>query len=125
MLAPVLNGLLTLYETALGRPIVVGGTRLSLDEQALLGIFDGAHDQHRAMRCSEGMAAAFSCAVRSARIMIAKVLADRIEPCGPSLLSPTSAIPMAGERLFDWKNDERPEPAIRSALSGLIPSGSK
>lgn len=103
MLAPVFNGLLTLYETALGRPIVVGGTDLSRDEQALLRIVEGSQDHNEAIRCSEGMASAFSCAVQSARIMIAEVLADRIGPHRPSSL-PSMRLEFAGgERLFDWK----------------------
>lgn len=116
MLAPVFNGLLTLYETVLGRPIVVGGAGLSRDEQALLSIVDGSHDHPGAMRCSEGMAAAFSCAVRSARIMIAKVLADRTGPHHPSLL-PSMRLEFAGgERLFDWKvaNARNEQPDQRS-----------
>lgn len=103
MLAPVFNGLLTLYEAVLGRPIVVGETRLSPDELTLLRIVDGSHDPRGAMRCSENMATAFSCAVWSARIMMAKVFADRIGPYRPSGV-PSSRLDLAGgERLFDWK----------------------
>ncbi len=76
---------------------------MSLNEQALLSIVDGSHHHHGTMRCSEGMASAFSCAVRSARIMIAKVLVDRIGPHRPSSLAPMRLEFAGGERLFDWK----------------------
>lgn len=102
MLAPVFNGLLTFYEVALGRPIVVGRAELSSDEHALLRIVDGLDDHPITMSCSEGMAAAFSCAVRSARIMMAKVLAERIGPHRPTALVPIPLGLKGEERLFPW-----------------------
>ena len=109
MLAPVFNGLLTLYEAALGRPIAIGGTALSRDELALLRLVEGADDRHVRLRCSEGMASAFSVAVQSARIMMAKVLADRIGPTRPSPQRATHSAPEGEERLFPWRVANVPE----------------
>jgi len=102
MLAPVFHGLLTLYEVTLNRPLIVGGSVLSQDEQALLDMIGGSGGREAPTRCSEGMAEAFSGAVQSARIMLVKVLADRIGPYPPFATPLSNADFNGGEGLFPW-----------------------
>jgi hypothetical protein len=68
VLAPVFDSLLSLWEAALGRPIVTGQAALSVDEHLLLGMLVGTVPHYR----GAGPAAALlDIAVRSARVMIA------------------------------------------------------
>ncbi|ETI64584.1 hypothetical protein C100_06705 [Sphingobium sp. C100] len=87
----------------------------------MIRVMDGSHDYHDATQSNEIMVAAFSCAVRSARIMIAKV------PIGRTLRSfqITGRGLLAKEPLIDRETGERPEPAIRSPFYGLSPTRSK
>ena len=85
MLAPVFDSLLTLCEAALGRKIAVGGAAPSGDEHLLLGLLDGSQLRHARIACSEGMAAAFDCAIRSTRIMTALTDGTSHQPDRPRL----------------------------------------
>jgi hypothetical protein len=68
VLAPVFDSLLSLWEAALGRPIVTGQAALSVDEHLLLGMLVGTVPHYR----GTGTAASLlDIAVRSARVMIA------------------------------------------------------
>lgn len=74
MLAPVLDSLCLFYETALGRPMIVGkGPSLSDDEQLLLGLVDGTSPR-QCLDCPQGAATALNCALCSTRIMLALTL---------------------------------------------------
>jgi hypothetical protein len=74
MLAPVLDSLIHFYESALGRPIVVGDAlTLSEDEHLLLGLVDGLHP-HDCLGCTEARTRALDCALCSTRIMLALTL---------------------------------------------------
>ena len=75
MLAPVFDSLMTFYEAALGRSIVVGrALNLSVDEHLLLGLLDGSRPRRVCINCAEGQAAALDCAICSARIMLVLTL---------------------------------------------------
>jgi hypothetical protein len=68
VLAPVFDSVLSLWELAIGRPIVTGKAALSVDEHLLLGMFDGTMPGYRGF----GRAASLlDIAIRSARVMIA------------------------------------------------------
>jgi len=71
MLAPAFDSLLTLYEAALGRAIVVGDTALSDDERRLLGLLDGSLQRHACLDCDKGSASTLDCALCSTRLMVA------------------------------------------------------
>lgn len=76
MLAPVFDSLMTFYEAALGRPVLVGrAPGLSVDEHLLVGLLDGSRPRNGCINCAEGQAAALDCAICSARIMLALTLA--------------------------------------------------
>jgi hypothetical protein len=75
MLAPVLESLMTLYETALGHAFVAGrGAALTPDEQLLLGLIDGSRRRSQCIDCAAGAASALDCAICSTRIMLALAL---------------------------------------------------
>ncbi|MGF7172259.1 hypothetical protein FHS91_003967 [Sphingobium xanthum] len=72
MLAPVLSGLLRVYEAALGRKLRVGdATDLSEDEQLLVQLISGVQDRRACLHCNQGVGSALDGAICSARIMIA------------------------------------------------------
>jgi hypothetical protein len=72
MLAPVLSGLLRLYEAALGRSLRVGdATDLSEDELLLIQLVCGAQSRRACLHCNPGVGSALDSAICSARIMIA------------------------------------------------------
>lgn len=74
MLAPVLDSLCLLYETALGRPLAVGeALTLSGDERLLLGLLDGSRPR-ACITCTDGAGSALDCALCSTRIMLALTL---------------------------------------------------
>ena len=77
MLAPVLDSLCLFYETALGRPMIVGeGPGLSDDEHLLLGLVDGSSP--RCLDCPQNAANALDCALCSTRIMLALTLGQPV-----------------------------------------------
>ena len=72
MLAPVIDSLMTLYEAALGREIVVGaGAELSGDERLLIGLIERDRPRSACFGCTEDAGHALDCAICSTRIMIA------------------------------------------------------
>ena len=78
MLAPVFDSLLTLYEAALGRPVVVGQTgRWSPDEHRLVGLFNGSRRLRSTLACAEDAASALECAISSTRVMLGRASQDR------------------------------------------------
>lgn len=88
MLAPAFDSLMTLYERALGRRVVVGEARaLSEDESLLLGLLDGSVSHDHRISCAEGPARALKCAICSIRMMIMR---GRLDPelCVPSCARP-------------------------------------
>ncbi|AZI36250.1 hypothetical protein NT2_04_00530 [Caenibius tardaugens NBRC 16725] len=71
MLAPVIDSLMTLYEAALGRPVVMGDARaLSRDERRLLGLFERSQGLGSAIACGDSRSIALACAISSTVIMI-------------------------------------------------------
>ncbi|HTG37460.1 hypothetical protein [Sphingomonas sp.] len=80
MLAPVIDSLMTLYEAALGRAIVVGrGENLSHDERRLIDLFAVTPNRIACdSPCETPGTAAFRCALCSARIMFAATLPTTI-----------------------------------------------
>ncbi|MBQ1561649.1 hypothetical protein [Caulobacter sp.] len=98
MLAPVLDSLFLFVEAALGRPMTVGAAqRLSEDEHLLLGLMDES-EPSPACPDAEGMSRVIACAIRSARIMIAMIVAPL--PARPSATAPTPTV--GADRLFAW-----------------------
>ncbi|WP_033923514.1 hypothetical protein [Sphingomonas sp. 37zxx] len=72
MLAPVIDSLMTLYQVALGRAMVVGaGTDVSRDERELIGLIERDRPRSACMDCTEGAGHALDCAICCTRIMIA------------------------------------------------------
>ncbi len=77
VLAPVFDSLLTLCESALGRPIATGrALRASADERLLLGMLDGSRSRRECLNCDAGKASALDCAICSTRIMMALAVDD-------------------------------------------------
>lgn len=75
MLAPVFDSLMTLYEAALGREIVVGaGAELSGDERVLIDLIQKERPRSGCLDCTEDASHALDCAICSTRIMIALTL---------------------------------------------------
>lgn len=75
MLAPVFDSILTLYEAALGRPLVTGaGAEFAPDEAMLCGMLDGSRPRHSCFDCPAGPARTLDCAICSTRIMMALVV---------------------------------------------------
>jgi hypothetical protein len=71
MLAPCFDSLMILSEAALGRPICVGEAHMvSRDEHLLLDCLAGAQWARAGKACSDGIASALDCALRSIRIMM-------------------------------------------------------
>jgi hypothetical protein len=78
VLAPVFDSLMTLCEAALGRRLHVGsGGTMSDDEHLLLDLLKTPNRVRTRMSCDDGPAAAFNCALRSTRVMIALALDHR------------------------------------------------
>jgi hypothetical protein len=74
MLTPVLDSLMTLWESALARPVATGSGRiLSPDEAMLLGLLDGSVPRHACVACPAGPGRALDCAIATTRIMIGLV----------------------------------------------------
>jgi hypothetical protein len=73
LLAPVLDGLIHSYETALGRAIVTGDGWPSEDEQLLLNLVDGLRSC-ASIGASQGCESVLACALCSTRIMLAATL---------------------------------------------------
>lgn len=72
ILAPVFDSLMTLCESALGRPLEVGdGAGVSADEHLLLDLLGGVRPSGACFVCGEGIATALDCALCSTRIMMA------------------------------------------------------
>lgn len=72
MLAPVLDGLMLLFEAALGRRFAAGeGGQMSEDEHLLFGLLDGSKSRRACLQCPEASASALDCALCSTRIMLA------------------------------------------------------
>jgi hypothetical protein len=71
MLAPCFDSLMLLSEAALGRPIRVGEAHMvSRDEHLLLDCLASAQWARAGKACSDGIASALDCALRSIRIMM-------------------------------------------------------
>lgn len=81
VLAPVLDSLFLLYQSALGRSMALGeGAMLSSDEYLLLGFVGGVKERRDSLDCLDGVAIALDCAIRSARIMLALVASEDRQP---------------------------------------------
>lgn len=75
ILAPVFDGLMTMAEAALGRPIAVGaGADLSDDERLLLDLLAGTPPRCACLDCADGARRALDCSLCSTRIMLALAL---------------------------------------------------
>ena len=71
MLAPVIDSLMTLYEATLGRPVVIGDSRiLSHDERRLIHLFERSRGLRSAIACGDSRSIALACAISSTLIMI-------------------------------------------------------
>ncbi len=80
MLAPVLDSLCVLFETAIARPMQCGrACMLSSDERLLLGIVEGTTPRRSCIDCAEGAATALDCAICSTRIMMTLAIGARGE----------------------------------------------
>lgn len=79
MLTPVFDGLMTLWESALARPVATGsGGILSSDETMLLGLLDGSVPPRECIACTSGTARALDAAIGTTRVMIALVMSGPV-----------------------------------------------
>ncbi|AYJ85016.1 hypothetical protein D3Y57_02925 (plasmid) [Sphingomonas paeninsulae] len=85
MLAPCFDSLMAFSEAALGRSLCVGKDHIiSEDEHLLLDLLTGTKWTAVCFVCSDGIAAALDCALRSMRIMMGIIVP--ISPkCGPTV----------------------------------------
>lgn len=79
MLAPAFDSLLSMYESALGRPVSVGKPgRPSTDESMLIALIEGQETGSACIDCADSAALSLDCALCSVRILLTLDASDRV-----------------------------------------------